>query len=75
MKEMCFAVAAVPVTLGYEAVVTEWSHCRKREQGEMRDMIPSASPLRETYSLAWGCSSVGRAASWYAWNSGFDPWQ
>lgn len=26
MKEMCYAVVAVPVILGYEAVVTEWSH-------------------------------------------------
>lgn len=36
MKEMCYAVVAVPATLGYEAVVTEWSHCRKTEQGETR---------------------------------------
>lgn len=47
MKEMCCAVVAVPATLGYEAVVTEWSHCRKTEQGETRDMLLSPHPSEE----------------------------
>lgn len=58
-KEMCFAVAAVPVTLGYEAVVTDWSHCRKTEQGERRHMLPSVLPFRKTYKLACGCNPLG----------------